>query len=120
MISVSDVYAIVCTYETSKGYTSQELFPCCERGLNWVRTRLREGTDENHPLIAPTAAAIANFYFFIQRLSDTDSFENYKVGDMTISRNPEKELRIAMQKRSLAIAEASSILKDGGFYCSVK
>ncbi|MBQ7296014.1 MAG: hypothetical protein IJW86_07460 [Clostridia bacterium] len=118
MISVSDVYTILCTYETSKGYTSEELFPCCERGLRWVMSRLKEGTDENDPLIAVTAAAIANFYFFIRRLSDTDTFESYKVGDMTISRNPEKELRLAMQKRSLAIAEASSILNDGGFYCS--
>jgi hypothetical protein len=37
---------------------------------------------------------------------------------MTVSRNPEKELKIAERKRDLAIARAHSILKDGGFYCS--
>lgn len=120
MISVSDVYSVLCTYETSKGYTSEELFPCCERGLRWVKERLKDGVDENDPLIAVTAAAIANFYFYIRRLSDIDSFENYRVGDMTIGRSPEKELRLAMEKRSFAIAEASSILKDGGFYCCVR
>ena len=118
MVSVSDVYAVLCTYETSKGFTSQELLPSCRRGLQWVKNRLKDDADENDPLIAPTAAAIANFFFFITRLSDTDTFESYKVGDMTIKRNPEKELKLALQKRSMAIAEASSILQDTGFYCS--
>ncbi len=120
MISVSDVYAVLCTYETSKGYTSEELLPCCTRGLQWVKNRLKDDADENDPLITLTAAAIANFYFYIKRLSDIDTYENYRVGDITIKRNPEKELKLAMEKRSLAIAEASSILKDTGFYCRVQ
>lgn len=120
MITVSDVYSVLCTYESSKGFSSEELLPCCERGLQWVRARLREGTDENDPLIAVTAAAVADYYFFIQRLSDIDTYESYKVGDMTIKRNPEKEMKLAMERRALAIAEAGSILKDGGFYCVSK
>ena len=120
MINVSDVYAVLCTYETSKGFSSEELLPCCSRGLDWVMARLKDGTDENDPLITLTAAAVANFYFFIRRMSDIDSYESYKAGDMTIKRNPEKELRLALQKRQLAIAEAGSILKDGGFYCVSK
>ncbi len=117
MISVSDVYGVLCTYETSKGISSEELLPCCKRGLEWVKNRLRDDADENDPLITMTAAAIADFYFFIKRLSDIDSYESYKVGDMTIKRNPEKEMKLALEKRAFAIAEAGSILKDGGFYC---
>lgn len=117
MIGVSDVYAVLCTYETSKGYTSEELFPYCKRGLQWVRNRLKDNVDEEEPLIAVTAAAVANFYFFIGRLSDTDCYESFKAGDMTIKRDPAKELKLAMEKRSLAIAEASSILNDTGFFC---
>ena len=120
MINISDVYAALCTYESSKGYTGEVLFPCCEQGLSWVKENLREEADENDPLIVSTAAAIADFYFFLKRQSETDSYENYKVGDMTVSRNPEKELKIAERKRDLAIARAHSILKDGGFYCSVQ
>lgn len=120
MITVSDVYSALCAYETSKEHTGEELFPCCERGLAWVKARLKDGTDENDPLITQTAAAIADFYFFIRRFSDTDSYESYKAGDMTVKRNPEKEMRLAIEKRALAIAEASSILKDGGFYCCGK
>ena len=120
MINISDVYAALCTYESSKGYTGEVLFPCCEQGLSWVKENLREETDENDPLIVSTAAAIADFYFFLKRQSETDSYENYKVGDMTVSRNPEKELKIAEIKRDLAIARAQRILKDGGFYCSVQ
>ncbi len=117
MVSVNDVYSVLCTYETSKGYTSEELLPCCKRGLQWVMNRLKDEADEDDPLIAVTAAAIANFYFFIMRLSDPDTYESFKTGDMTIKRSPEKELKLAMEKRSLAIAEASSIIKDMGFYC---
>ena len=120
MINVSDVYAVLCTYESSKGYTGEELFPCCEQGLRWVRDNLRDTADENDPLIALTAAAVADFLFFIKRQTETDSYESYKVGDMTVRRNPEKELKLAEKKRDLAIARAHSILKDGGFYCSVQ
>ena len=120
MINVSDVYAALCTYESSKGYTGEELFPCCEQGLHWMKENLRDTADENDPLIISTAAAIADFYLFLKRQTETDTYESYKVGDMTISRNPEKELRLAERKRDLAIARAHSILKDGGFYCSVQ
>ena len=120
MISVSDVYAALCTYESSKGCTGEELFPCCEQGLSWVKENLRDSADENNPLIAITAAAIADFILFIKKQTETDSFESYKVGDMTVKRNAEKELRTAERKRDLAIARAHSILKDGGFYCCGK
>ncbi len=120
MINVSDVYSVLCTYENAKAFSSDELFPLCSRGLDWVKARLKDDADENDPLIAVTAAAIADFYVFLMSLSEVDSYESYKVGDMTIKRNPEKEIKLAMQKRSLAIAEAGSILKDGGFYCASK
>ena len=120
MVNISDVYAALCTYESAKGYTGEVLFPCCEQGLAWVKENLRETADENDPLIVVTAAAIAEFYFFLKKQAETDSYENYKVGDMTVSRNPEKELKIAERKRDLAIARAHSILNDGGFYCSVR
>ena len=117
MVSVSDVYAVLCTYETSKGFTSEELLPCCRRGLLWVNNRLRDDADENDPLIAITAAAVANFYFSVMRLSDPDTYLSFKAGDMTIKRDPWKEYKLAMEKRALAIAEASSIIKDTEFYC---
>lgn len=117
MISVSDVYAALCTYESTKAYTGEELFPCCEQGLSWVKANLRDTADENDPLITQTAAAIADFYLFLKKQSEADSFESYKVGDMTVRRNMEKELIIAEKKRDIAIARAHSILNDGGFYC---
>ena len=120
MINISDVYAALCTYESAKGYTGEELFPCCEQGLAWVMENLREEADRNDPLIVTTAAAIADFWLFIKKQSETDSYETYKVGDMTVSRNPEKELRIAERKRDLAIARAYSILKDERFFCCVQ
>ena len=117
MISISDVYAALCTYESSKAYTGEELFPCCEQGLRWVKANLRDTADENDPLIAQTAAAIADFYLFLKKQTESDTYESYKAGDMTIRRNIEKELLFAEKKRDMAIARAHSILTDGGFYC---
>ena len=117
MINISDVYAELCSYESTAGYTSDILLPCCEQGLQWVKENLRDTADEDSPLIVSTATAIAEFHFFLKKQAETDSYENYKVGDMTVSRNPEKELKIAERKLSLAIARAYSILKDGGFFC---
>ena len=117
MISVSDVYAALCTYESSKAFTGEELFPCCEQGLSWVKANLRDTADENDPLITHTAAAVADFYLFLKKQSETDAYESYKVGDMTVRRNIEKELLIAEKKRDMAIARAHTILNDGGFYC---
>ena len=120
MINISDVYAVLCTYENAKGYSSEELFPCCEQALQWVKDNLRDSADENSPLIASTAAAIADFLFYLKNQTEADSYESYKVGDMTVSRNPEKELKLAERKRDLAIARAHTILRDGGFYGSVQ
>lgn len=117
MITVNDVYAALCTYESAKGLTGEELFPCCSQGLDWVKANLRDSADENDPLITETAAALADFYLFLKKQSETDAYESYKVGDMTIRRNIEKELSIAEKKRDMAIARAHSILNDGGFYC---
>ena len=118
MINVSDVYAALCSYESVKGFSSEELLPCCSQGLSWVRANLKATTDEDDPLIVSTAAALADFYFFLKRQSETDSLESYKVGDMTVRRNAEKELNLAERKRDLALARACSILTDGGFYFS--
>ena len=115
MINISDVYAALCTYESVKGYSSEELLPCCCQGLDWVMENLRETADEDDPLIIHTAAALADFYFFLKKHCETDSYDSYKVGDMTISRNAEKQLKLAERKRDLAIARAFRILKDGGF-----
>ena len=117
MISVSDVYAALCTYESSKAFTGEELFPCCEQGLSWVKANLRDTADENDPLIIHTAAAVADFLLFLKKQTETDAYESYKVGDMTVRRNAEKELLLAEKKRDMAIARAHTILNDGGFYC---
>lgn len=117
MITVSDVYAALCTYESTKDLTGEELFPCCKQGLDWVKANLKDTADENDPLIVSTAAAIADFYLFLKKQSETDSYESCKVGDMTIRRNMEKELLIAEKKRDMAIARAHTILIDKGFYC---
>ena len=85
-----------------------------------MNENLRDSADKDSPLIVSTAAAVADFILFLKKQTETDAYESYKVGDITVRRNAERELRTAERKRDLAIARAHSILKDGGFYCRGK
>lgn len=116
MSKVSDVLACLTEYADMESYTSQQLQSCCERGLLWVTEHLRPGTDENNPLIITTAAALAHYFFFLTRLTETDKYESYTAGDMTVRRNLEKEMCLETRIKDEAIAAASSILTDGGFF----
>lgn len=116
MISATDVYTALCNYSDTSDYTQEELLPSCKDGLNWVIRRLRNGVDEADPLILETAVVIAHYYFFIKRLTEPDKYENYKVGDITIKQSVQKQYELEKELRQSAIANAASILKDGGFY----
>ncbi len=117
MITSSDVLTqLSCNYDTS-GYPEEELLSCCEAGLSWVNSRLKTNTSKDDPLIAQTAAAIAHYHFFVRTLTEPDKYESYKVGDITVNADPSKALEREKQIRDNAIADAASILVDGGFYC---
>lgn len=118
MISATDVYTALLNYSDVSELTEEQLLPCCEDGLNWVVRRLRDNVDETDPLITETAAAIAHFFFFIRSLTEPDKYESYKVGDMTIKKNPQKQFETEKELRKQAIANAAPILKDGGFFFS--
>lgn len=117
MIEVSDVVSCLMNYGDIEGYSEQQLYPSCERGLKWVKERLKAGTDENDVLITHTAAAVAHFFFYLCRLTEPDKYETYTAGDMTVRRNITKEMLYETRIKNEAIAAASSILNDGGFYC---
>lgn len=115
MIQTSDVLTELMNYADIEGYSESQLCPSCERGLLWVQNKLREGVDEDNVLITHTAAALAHFFFFLCRLAEPDKYATYKAGDMSVSRNIEKEFEFEKNLRKEAIAAASEILKDGGF-----
>lgn len=117
MTEVSDVLACLMNYADMDSFTAEQLQSSCERGLLWVYGNLKPGADKGSPLIPHTAAAMAHYYFFLSRLTETDKYESYTAGDMTIKRNLEKEMKMETRIKDEAIAAASSILKDGGFFC---
>ncbi len=118
MPTAGDVYAVLITYGDTEGFSRELLTAESEKGLAWVKKRLKEGVCESDPLIAETAAAIAHWFFFIKKLSDTDKYGTYKAGDLTVSRDLQKELKLEKTARDEALAAAAEILKDGGFYFS--
>ena len=120
MAEVSDVLNCLMKYADMVDYTSEQLEPYCERGLLWVKDKLKPGADKESPLIPHTAAAIAHYYFFLARLTQTDKYESYTAGDMTVRRSIEKEMSFEARVKDDAIAAASSILRDGGFFFSGK
>ncbi len=118
MIDAEAVMSCLMNYgDIGDTYTKEQLYPSCERGLQWVKERLRSDADENSILITHTAAAMAHFFFFLSRLTEPDKYEAYTAGDMTVRRNLTKEMLYESQIKDQAVAAASSILKDGGFYC---
>lgn len=117
MYTADNVCFALRTYADMGSYSNDELMPSCKNGLNWVNARLRSGVDESDPLILTTAVALAHYFFFVCRLSDPDKYESYKVGDVTIRKDANKLFQIEKDMRNQAIADASSILTDCGFYC---
>ena len=120
MYTANDVLNSLKKYADTDGYKTEQMLPSCNDGLTWVVQRLKEGVDENDPLILSTAAAMAHFYFFLKRLCEPDKYQNYKVGDVTVKQEPLKLLQFEKEMRKQAIADACSILKDCGFYCRGK
>lgn len=117
MTEVSDVLTCLQSYADTEDCTAEQLMPFCERGLLWVQSRLRPEADRESPLISAAAAAVAHYFFFLTRLTETDRYESFTAGDMTVRRNTEKEIRTEERARNEALAAASSVLKDGGFFC---
>lgn len=120
MYTADNVCSVLAAYSDMEGYTSQQLMPSCNDGLNWVNTRLRDGVDENDPLILTTASAMAHFFFFLKRLTEPEKYQNYKVGDVTVKQEPLKLFQFEKELRSQAIADACTILRDCEFYCRGK
>ncbi len=120
MYNVLDVYNALMEYSDMEGFNAGQLHPSCQDGLTWVNNHLKEGVDENNPLILSTAAAMAHFFFFLKRLCEPEKYQNYKVGDITVKQEPLKLLQFEKEIRKQALADACSILKDCGFYCRGK
>ena len=118
MITADDVLTTLCSNYDTSGYPQEDLLSCCETGLNWVKGRLKKGVSESNPLIKQTAAAVAHFHFFIRTLTEPEKYESYRVGDITVNSDPSKDLERERMIRDNALADAASILVDGGFYCS--
>ena len=117
MITANDVLTVLRSNYDTADYPNEELIPCCDAGLEWVNSRLKSDTQAEDSLIARTAAAIAHYHFFVRTLCEPEKYESYRVGDISITNNPSKALERETLLRDTAIAEASSILIDGGFYC---
>lgn len=117
MITANDVLTVLSSNYDTTDYPQEDLLACCQTGLNWVNSRLRRGVSESNPLITQTAAAIAHFHFFVRTLTEPEKYESYRVGDITVNSDPSKALEREKMLRDSAIADAASILADGGFYC---
>lgn len=115
MVSVADVYNALKNYSDTEGFSEEQLISFAESGLGFVKGRLKEGTDENHPLILRTATIVAHYNFFLGTLSSSDRYESYKAGDMTVRRNISKEFLIEKEVLMNALCEAADILTDKGF-----
>lgn len=116
MIDANAVYSRLASYHDTRDFPQEDILDCAQSGFNYVSSRLKAGVS-NDALFLEAAAAVAHYYFFIRTLNNPEKYESYKVGDITVTNDPQKALEREKEMRDRALAEASSILIDGGFFC---
>lgn len=120
MTDASLVYALVQEYTDTDDIKAEAVLPLCQRALDFVISKLKNPEDKGNPLVARTAAGVARYYLFLKRLGERRRFSKYKVGDVSVERDLDKELNTEKQLYIQTLAEAAEILKDGGFYFSAE
>ncbi|MBR3554054.1 MAG: hypothetical protein IKN72_11815 [Clostridia bacterium] len=88
----------------------------CDRALQDVIARCKPDVSEDTPLIAVTAAAIARYHLFLLTISDADRFDSFKAGDLSVTRDSQKELALERLLLEEALTRAAEILTDRGFF----
>lgn len=116
MITPDEVLNSLTSLGLYSDMTAQELMPFCRQAVEWLRRHIKENANSNGPLALKTAQAMARFYVFISFMGNRESYGNFKLGDMTLKRDLQKEYEIEKEIRTRALCEAAEILKDGGFY----
>jgi len=116
MIEAAEVYAVLKENPEFSDAEASQLMLQCQAGVDKVKRNLKDGVNEDDPLIGKTAAAMARYYFFLSCVGGTQKYSSYKVGDLTVQRDFEKEFELENRLMQQAIADAAEILKDGGFY----
>lgn len=96
--------------------SQKDIMPACETAVLWLKRHIKDGADGDSPLACKTAAAMARFYIFVSLMGKNDSYGSFKVGDVTVKRDLQKEYEIEKELRTQALCDAAEILKDGGFY----
>lgn len=116
MITSSDVYTQFLLYDDLDDLDEDTALLYCEHGLDWTERHLKDDAQEDDSRIAIVASAMAHFYLFSKRITETDRYSSYLVGNMTVKRNLAQDFELETQMRDCAIASAYDILKDVGFY----
>ncbi len=116
MITNEKVYNMLCLQPIVKDVSQELVLSCCEYAVKYIEAQLRSDVNADEYLLLVTATAVAEHRLFTQKYSEIDTYDTYSMGDITFRRNCERELKVATEKLKLALAQAASILKDGGFY----
>lgn len=116
MLDAARVCALLKECAAAEGFPAEKLLPFCQRGVDFVLRRLKAEEYAEDPRAAFAAAAASRYYLFVSCLGSEESFRSFKVGDMTVQRDAQKELQAEKQLFSEALSDAAEILKDGGFY----
>lgn len=117
MVEPAEVCAILKEHADLEDISVTELLPICKRALCFVQSLVKKDVDCDSPRIAALAAAEARLEVFCKMLAAPDRFKSYKVGDMTIERDLEKEFLIEKTMRDKEFLKCTDILEDKGeFY----
>lgn len=94
---------------------AENALPLCGLCLDEIKSRLRDGADENDIRVAQAAAGLAYYRLALRQAADGSNTTSFKAGDVTVTRSPGALLELATVVRDEALAQAAEIIDDKDF-----
>lgn len=112
MIDKIDVFSALKNSEDVDESEKDLIMNCCERACEYITPKIKDDIEHNDPRVVTAAVGAAKFFLACSNASSAASF---KAGDITISHDQTKLFDYQFQLFNLSMAQAASVLKDGGF-----
>lgn len=115
MVSINSVLNRLRQLVTLDEQGAENALPLCEICLEEIRSKLREGADENDSRLAQAAAGLAFYRLTLRNAADGEGATSFKAGDVTVTRSPAASIELAVSVRDESLAQAADLLEDRDF-----
>lgn len=115
MVSINSILNRLRQLVTLDEQGAENALPLCGICLEEIRSKLREGADENDSRLAQAAAGLAFYRLTLRNAADGEGATSFKAGDVTVTRSPAASIELAVSVRDESLAQAADLLEDRDF-----